>query len=217
MEFNYENLKVSHAERNWRAGQYDIGTDYIDTYNIGFGKVIKITNSTAYKRFSCDCEELIGEHDYKLESALSRLNDNAKCIEFCLAYQYVMSNIMACGIKDKKVLKSWLAKKEQLKDELLEGKFSDPRKYFNSEEEFLQFANAAKLNKYDEMFVDQANAVEKTDKKVAMKENVKSAIQKVKAPSKKLIACISQCVALITNKIKTRQAENKAYKERTMF
>lgn len=225
-ELQYENydsyLCIDRSEKNWRAGQYDIETDNIFTYNIGFGKRLTITNSTAYKQqFSCNCDELIGEYDYNLKKNLNRLNDKAKCVGFCLAYQFVMSKLMASKRTDKKSVEYWTEKKNQLKTELMEQKFSDPVKYFNGKEEFLQFVKAAKLNQYDELFLDQSTAVEKADKKVAMKEkmkeNLESAIQKVKAPSKKLIACISQCVALITNKIKTKQAENKAYKERTMF
>lgn len=211
MEFNYENLKVSHAKRYWHAGQYDTETDYIDKYNVGFGKVITITNSTAYNnRFSCDCGELIGGDNNKLKSALNRLNDNAKCVGFCLAYQYVMSKIIACKMTNRPLVEYWTEKKDQLINELSEGKFSDPRKYFNSEEEFLQFANAAKFNRYDEKFVDQATAVEKADKKVAMKKNVKSAFKR------KIFACISQC-ALELAKERAKKAGIPLHKERTMF
>lgn len=217
-ELKYENYDSYLCVDVRKVNDYSERETYnVYTYNVGFGKHLRIR-----KRCDCYCDELIGEYNrYSLEENLNRLDDKTKCVGFCLAYQFVMSKIMASKRTGKESVKYWIEKKNQLKTELMEQKFSDPVKYFNGKEEFLQFVKATKLNQYDELFFDQSTAVEKADKKVAMKEkmkeNLESAIQKVKAPREKLTACISQCVALITNKIETKQAEATAYKERTKF
>lgn len=88
---------------------------------------------------------MIGDDWFDLPKFNSNFNNPEECVKFCLSYQYVMANLIACKKNDLTHLEFWLNKKEQLKKDLADCKY-DPLNYFPSEKTFLDFIKEVKMN-----------------------------------------------------------------------
>lgn len=220
-----------------------------DQYLVGFGKILtsttknyeveilnedgsteKVQDSTMTYR--CN---LIGDKTFYLPRY--RFFNDEECIKFCLAYQYVMANLINCKKDDVETFEYWRAKKEQLKNDLMCQNPTNLLDYFESEEGFEKFCAKAR-EKYDKK---QNNKAPKTRNKVfsslvqaifqgnfetaktkmnEIKTNTKEKLEKLKITKEKVNKFkenMSERMFEYRVKKQEQKAKKQDYKERTSF